>query len=232
MYSLKDTGTKGEAALLTPWLSSLGLGLVTPLCARVGPKLIDSMVRRARNDEGESAPRTRWLDPHLAGGTLLNPRAEQGRLSLVNDRSGDIEVCSASAFAPIQRICYRTGWHYGNWLWTLRGWLDLVGGVGMRRGRAHPGALCAGDVTDFCRVEEFDPSGYMRLRAEMKVPGIAWLESKVAETETGSRICQKATFHANPISGRLYWYAIAPLHQFVSSGMLRNMARAGLRGGK
>jgi hypothetical protein len=239
--------------LLTPWLSSLWLGLVTPLYARVGRKLIDSMrhpsvatnnrapellgrplldveeaVLRALDNEGKLAPQTRWLDSHSAGGTALPAPDGKWRIPLIDDRSIDVDHSPQHAFAPIQRIGATTGWYYGNWLWTLRGWLDLlVGGVGMRRGRADPEALAVGDVLDFWRVEEFDPSGYLRLRAEMKLPGIAWLEFQVKETAGGSQIRQKATFHANPIAGRLYWYAVAPLHQFVFGGMLRNIALAG-----
>jgi uncharacterized protein YbjT (DUF2867 family) len=238
--------------LLTPWLSSLWLGLVTPLYARVGRKLIDSMrhpsittnnrapellgrpllsveeaVTRALDNEGQEAPQTRWLNSHSAGGTPLPEPDGKWRVPLVDDRSVELEVSPREAFAPIQRIGAKTGWYYGNWLWALRGWLDLLaGGVGMRRGRAHPEILAVGDVVDFWRVEGFSPDGYLRLRAEMKVPGVAWLEFHVSETETGSRIRQKATFQADPLAGRLYWYAISPLHQFVFGGMLRNIARA------
>ncbi|HAR67311.1 MAG TPA: DUF2867 domain-containing protein [Lentisphaeria bacterium] len=241
--------------LLTPWLSSLWLGLVTPLYARVGRKLIDSMrhpsvatanrapellgrplmtleqaVLRALDNEGHLAPQTRWLDSHTAGGTSLPESDEKWRIPLSDDRSIELDIRPEDAFAPIQRIGGETGWYYGNWLWTLRGWMDLlVGGVGMRRGRAHPDMLAVGDVLDFWRVESYSPNSYLRLRAEMKVPGIAWLEFHVTETESGSRIRQKATFHADPLAGRLYWYAVAPLHQFVFGGMLRNVARAGQR---
>lgn len=238
--------------LLTPWLSSLWLGLVTPLYARVGRKLIESMrhpsvatdnraselldrelltvedaVTRALDNEGQVAPQTRWLNSHSAGGTPLPEPDGKWRVPLVDDRSLELAVSPRDAFAPIQRIGDKTGWYYGNWLWSLRGWLDLfVGGVGMRRGRAHPEMLAVGDVLDFWRVEGFSPGSYLRLRAEMKVPGIAWLEFQVSETRSGSLIRQKATFHADPLAGRLYWYAIAPLHQFVFGGMLRNIARA------
>ena len=105
--------------------------------------------------------------------------------------------------------------------------MDLVvGGVGMRRGRAHPRNLAVGDVLDFWRVDQFDPGGYLRLRAEMKLPGTAWLEFKVTKTADGCRIRQKATFHASPFWGRAYWWAVSPLHEFVFGGMLRNVAAA------
>ena len=130
------------------------------------------------------------------------------------------------AFAPIRRIGGRTGWYYGNWLWTVRGFMDLLlGGVGVRRGRRDDETLRVGDALDFWRVELYEPGNRLRLQAEMKVPGRAWLEFEVTPCEEGSTIRQTATFDPLGLFGILYWYGIYPLHQCVFAGMLRNIAR-------
>ena len=109
-----------------------------------------------------------------------------------------------------------------------RGFLDLlVGGVGLRRGRRDPVNIRAGDALDFWRVESFEPGRLLRLRAEMKVPGRAWLEFEVTEREGGSLVRQTAIFDPVGLFGLAYWYALYPVHQLVFAGMLRNVVRAG-----
>ena len=135
--------------------------------------------------------------------------------------------------SPIRRIGGRTGWYYADWLWSLRGLLDLlVGGVGVRRGRRDPELLRVGDALDFWRVELYDPPRRLRLAAEMKVPGRAWLEFEVSGDDHRSTIRQTAIFDPLGLAGLLYWYAIYPLHQCVFAGMLRHIARAAQREGK
>lgn len=237
---------------LSPWLSSLWLGLVTPIYARVGRKLIGSMrmpsvarnnraceflgrdpmsvedaVRRALSNEGRPLPETRWLDSRSASGVPVPASPGPQHRVFVDDRTIEVHASREQAFLPICRIGGETGWYCGNWLWALRGWLDLlVGGVGMRRGRPDADQLSAGDVLDFWRVETFDPAGYLRLRAEMKLPGIAWLEFKVETAEDRLRIRQKATFEAAPFWGPLYWYAVCPFHSIIFAGMLKRIAIA------
>jgi hypothetical protein len=119
------------------------------------------------------------------------------------------------------------GWHFANWLWTVRGWLDLlVGGVGMRRGRRDPARLQVGDVVDCWRVEAIERERRLRLQAEMKLPGRAWLEFEVQPEADGSRLRQTATFDPLGLWGLTYWYGVWPLHQLVFAGMLRGLARA------
>jgi hypothetical protein len=131
------------------------------------------------------------------------------------------------AFAPIQRIGGRTGWYYGDRLWELRGWLDTaVGGVGIRRGRRHPSDLAPGDAIDFWRVESIEPGRRLRLRAEMKLPGTAWLEFAVTPRGRGSEIRQTAFFAPSGIWGRAYWYAVAPFHRVLFPRMLEQIAAA------
>jgi hypothetical protein len=131
------------------------------------------------------------------------------------------------AFAPIQRIGGRTGWYYGDRLWELRGWVDLMlGGVGTRRGRPHPVALAVGDTVDFWRVEAIEPGRRLRLVAEMKLPGTAWLEFDVSPRGSGSVIRQTASFAPAGILGRLYWYSVAPFHRILFPKMLDRIAAA------
>ena len=235
---------------LSPRLSSLWLGLVTPVYARIGRKLVESLrnptvvtnshahevfairprgvrdaIARALVNEDHELTATRWSDaisasgrPHRWGGIRFGTR-------LVDSREVEVGVPVEAAFAPIQRIGGQTGWYYGNWLWRLRGWLDLlVGGVGLRRGRRDAVDLRVGDPVDCWRVESLEPNRRLRLLAEMKLPGRAWLEFEVEPTDTGSRIRQTAVFDPVGLTGLAYWYAIYPLHEFVFGGMLNGIA--------
>ncbi len=238
--------------LLTPYLSSLWLGLVTPLYARVGRKLVESLrnttlvsnnlaetvfavrprsvrdaIARALVNEDREFAETRWSDALSSAGQSQSWGGGRFGSRLVDSRTVTVAVPLEQAFAPIRRIGGRTGWYYGNWLWSLRGFLDLlIGGVGVRRGRRDPNNLHVGEPLDFWRVEVFEPNHRLRLKAEMKLPGRAWLEFEVNPCEQGSTIRQTAIFDPLGLAGLLYWYGIYPLHQFVFAGMLRNLARA------
>ncbi len=162
-------------------------------------------------------------EPQQWGGVRLGNR-------LIDTRSVEVGVPVEQAFAPIQRIGGATGWYFGNWLWRLRGWLDLlVGGVGMRRGRQQPEELHVGETLDCWRVEEIQPGRRLRLVAEMKFPGRAWLEFEVEPVEAGARITQTAMFDPHGLAGLAYWYLIWPLHELVFAGMLRGVARTATR---
>jgi hypothetical protein len=145
----------------------------------------------------------------------------------VDAREAFVEVPPEAAFAAIERIGGRTGWYAFDWLWRLRGWLDLLaGGVGMRRGRPHPERLRPGDTVDCWRTESVEPGRRLRLMAEMRLPGRAWLEFEVRPESSGSRIQQTAIFEPSGLAGLAYWYAVYPLHLWVFRGMLRGIARA------
>lgn len=238
--------------VLTPRLSSLWLGLVTPVYARVGRILVDSLVHPTlvtgdaaarlfpaiqprgpaaamadalRNEDREFAE-TRWSDAVSSLPADGRARVERVGNRLLDRRSVVVTAPPAAAFAPILRIGGRQGWYHADWLWTLRGWLDLMaGGPGMRRGRRQDDTLQVGDTVDCWRVEAVEP-GRLRLRAEMKLPGRAWLEFSVKPEGKGSRIEQTATFDPQGLGGLLYWYTIYPLHEVVFGGMLRALARA------
>lgn len=245
--------------VLTPGLSSLWLGLVTPLYARVGRVLIESIchetivrddragrdfavepigVRRAlalalTNEDREFAE-TRWSDAISSGGTDPGLFGSYGGVRrgrrLADSRECEVPVTAAEAFVPIRRIGGKTGWYSHDWLWRLRGFLDLlIGGVGMRRGRPDPEFLRAGDTVDWWRVEAFEPDSLLRMRAEMKLPGRAWIEFEVRPSSRGSVIRQTAVFEPRGLLGFLYWYGIYPVHVVVFRGMLEGIARAARR---
>ncbi len=239
---------------LTPLLSSLWLGLVTPLYARIGRKLIQSIVhstvvrdqsslrvfnirpmgieaalRHALANEDRQFATTRWSDALSSSGEVPSWGGVRFGTRLVDSRTAQVTKPPAVAFKPIQRIGGETGWYAWNSLWRLRGLLDLlVGGVGMRRGRPAPDTLRVGDTIDFWRVEALEPNRLLRLAAEMKLPGRAWLEFEVIGDNSLSTIRQTAIFDPVGLFGLAYWYALYPVHQLVFGGMLRRIVDAAL----
>ena len=244
--------------VLTPRLSSLWLGLVTPLFARIGRELIDSVrndtvveddaaleefpvrprgfreaIRRALANEDRQFAETRWSDAFSSSG--LKPRFGGVRFGsrLVDSRVVTVRVPVDAAFAPIRRIGGTTGWYFANALWRIRGLVDsLLGGVGLRRGRRDPEHLVPGDTLDFWRVEAVEDNRLLLLSAEMLMPGRAWLTFEVEERDGRSVIRQTALFDPVGLLGLLYWYALFPAHQMIFAGMLRNIARAAERGSR
>ncbi len=236
--------------VITPRLSSLWLGLVTPVYARVGRKLIDSTrtpmlvrddralrefpvrprgvseaIERALSNEDQQFARTRWNDALSASGAPAHFGGERFGSRLVDSRAVHLDVPPSVAFTPIRRIGGRSGWYFGDWLWQIRGMIDvLVGGVGLRRGRRDDEHVQPGETLDFWRVEAVEPDRLLRLRAEMKVPGRAWLQFEVEPDGEGSCIRQTALFDPVGLMGLAYWYGIWPLHQAVFKGMLRRIA--------
>ncbi len=240
--------------VLTPRLSSLWLGLVTPIYARVGRKLIDSLrydtvvestradelfpgirpmgvvdaVARSLAREDLDFARTRWSDARSAAGDPQPFGGERLGSRLVDTREVTVGVASAQAFEPVRRVGGKVGWYFGDALWRLRGFLDLlVGGPGLRRGRRDPATPLPGDAIDFWRVEAYEPGRLLRLRAEMRLPGRAWLQFEVEDAEEGrSRIRQTALFEPAGLAGLAYWYGLWPFHSLVFGGMLRGIAAA------
>jgi uncharacterized protein YbjT (DUF2867 family) len=236
---------------LTPRLSSLWLGLVTPLYARVGRKLIDSIqhstiveddgpakifgihpigvkdaIALAMRNEDKEIAQTHWSDAFSSGGTPRTWTGAKFGNRLIDTRTVHVNVAPEKAFTPIRRIGGKNGWYYGDPLWRARGFLDLlVGGIGVRRGRRNPETVVPGDAIDFWRVEVFERDRHLRLSAEMKLPGRAWLDFEVTPDESGCTICQTALFDPIGIWGLAYWYLIYPLHQLVFAGMIKGIAR-------
>ncbi len=235
---------------LSPTVSSWWLVLVTPANARVGRKLIDGVrvptrvtdtraldefsvrpmtmrqaIERALVFEDREFAETRWTDALSTtdetgyGGQVLGSR-------IIDSQELFVRARPASAFAPIRRIGGESGWYYGTFLWKLRGLMDeIFGGVGLRRGRKSLEYLAVGETLDWWRVEEYEPDHLLRLRAEMIVPGRAWLEFEVRSEGGGSTIRQTAIFDPKGVFGLAYWYALYPIHKLMFRGMLRQIAR-------
>jgi len=237
--------------VMTPRLSSYWLYFVTAISYPLAVHLVNSMkvevicrpnhlardlgivptaferaVARAFAKIEQNEIVSSWKDA-LASGNLRRPIAhyvEVPRFGCFRDeRMMAVDGIDAAA-RRIWAIGGATGWYYANWLWRLRGFVDkLFGGVGLRRGRTHPTELHAGDALDFWRVLLADPEGKrLLLYAEMKLPGEAWLELRIGQDGV---LHQSATFRPRGVLGRLYWYAVSPLHALIFGGMLRRLAR-------
>jgi len=191
----------------------------------------DEAVRLAVQRVKDSAVATRWssasvpgapsdplpTDPDWAGGSLY-----------VDDRTRVTTADPGALWKVVEGIGGDAGWYSFPLAWEVRGWLDrIIGGVGLRRGRRDAHDLYVGDALDFWRVEELDEGRLLRLRAEMRLPGLAWLEVHVEHEPTGGTALRpKATFAPRGLAGHLYWWAIASFHGIVFGGMVRGIARA------
>jgi hypothetical protein len=251
--------------VLSPRLSSLWVGLVTPLPTGVARPLVDSLVNEVvvRDDDAvrlvpferttfDDAVRlalrriqdldveTTWAsaggadrvpydtaatpnpaDPDWAGGTILRD-VRTMRCTAAPERLYDAVTSLGGA----------RGYHTPRFLWMLRGGIDkMVGGIGLGRGRRHPQQLAVGEPVDFWRVEALERpvaggDGLLRLRAEMKVPGEAWLEFRIRSDESGGSLLeQQARFNPRGLWGRVYWYGLSPIHSFMFPRMARRIAR-------
>lgn len=237
---------------LSPRLSSLWVSLVTPLPASVARPLVESLrsevvvtnddarrvfphdpmpfreaLRRAVHTPPDGVT-TRWSDavgapahpapgdPHWSGGTVYT-----------NRQVVPTDAAPHHVFWAFSRIGGDVGYYGMNWAWKLRGLLDrLIGGVGLRRGRRHPEHLREGEALDFWRVDRITPGRMLRLRAEMRLPGEAFLQWDIDPVEGGSDLVQTAIFRPRGLLGRLYWYVMAPLHSYIFPRMAWKMAAA------
>ena len=232
-----------------PELSSMFVGLVTPIPYRMAHPLIESLrtevvvrdqralrefevrpmgydeaVQRAMARLATDDVETTWASS-LAS---LSQDQSEGRLlaahegMLLERHRCRVAASPERVFEVVSALGGEEGWPSGNWLWQLRGLIDrMCGGVGMRRGRRHPRELRAGDPLDFWRVEAVEPPHLLRLRAEMKLPGRAWLQFEVLPDDGGARIEQTALYEPRGILGYLYWDCVRPFHRFIFPGMLR-----------
>ena len=238
--------------VLTPRLSSLWVGLVTPLPSSLARPLVNSLVNevvvrddaitelcpgprtpyrtavqlalgRIRNEDVE----TTWFDASV-GGRVSEPIPTDpdwsGGTVLSDTRDAFIDAPPDVVFATLLRIGGEHGWYSGEWMWAMRGAVDkAIGGPGMRRGRRHPTELHVGDAVDFWRVDALEPGKLLRLRAEMKLPGEASLAWELEPEGAGTRVRQVAQFVPRGLLGRAYWYGVAPFHRFVFPGMVQGL---------
>jgi uncharacterized protein YbjT (DUF2867 family) len=213
--------------VLTPRLSGLWLALVTPAQAQVGRALVESL-RNPTVVQSDAARHEFALQPLSLRASLLEAINDPtGMTWKIDSRVVEIDASPARTFAPVRRIGGTSGWYFGNALWRIRGTLDrLVGGVGMGRGRRDPSSCAVGDVIDGWTVEAFQPDRLLRLAADLKLPGRGWLEFEVTPLDGGqrSRLRQTAIFDPRGLGGRLYWYAVLPVHGLMFDGLLRGLA--------
>jgi uncharacterized protein YbjT (DUF2867 family) len=242
--------------VLTPKLSSLWVGLVTPVPGGLARPLLESLrneVVAREHDIGEFVPDppegligfdravelalrrirdrdvlTRWSSASTPGAPsdpLPTDPAWSGGTPYVDERTRLIDAPPAAVWRVIESIGGENGWYSLPVAWRVRGFLDrLAGGVGLRRGRRVPCRLRVGDAVDFWRVEEIEPGRLLRLRAEMRLPGLAWLELSVRTEDGRTLYDQRAIFYPHGLLGHLYWRSISPFHGLVFGGMPRNVA--------
>ncbi|WP_112276231.1 SDR family oxidoreductase [Lentzea terrae] len=240
--------------VLTPALSSHWVNLVTPVPRSIARPLIESLVHEVvcrENDirvllPGENVGydravelalakirdadvETRWSGastPGVPSEPLPTDPDWSGGSVYTDERERHTQATPERLWEVVEGIGGERGWYSFPLAWAIRGWLDrLVGGVGLRRGRRDPHRLHVGEALDFWRVEEVERGSLLRLRAEMKVPGKAWLELRVAGSGGhGSTYRQRAVFVPKGLAGHLYWAVVWPFHGVVFGGMVRNIA--------
>jgi uncharacterized protein YbjT (DUF2867 family) len=170
---------------------------------------------------------TTWANAGVASDPLPSDPDWAGHKVYIDERTFHGDVDPAHVWTIIEGIGGRNGWYSLPLAWQVRGWLDkLTGGAGLLRGRRHPHTLATGEVVDWWRVERIDRGRLLRLRAEMRAPGRAWLELSVEPDGTGSRYRQRAIFFPKGLSGRLYWLAVLPFHSLIFPAMARNITGA------
>ncbi len=238
--------------VLTPRLSSLWIGLVTPVPAQLARPLVDSLVnsvvvtdhRAEQVFPFERVPLTEALRKAI-GRTAVGDvptkfddasspvwqsaatdPAWTGGTELTDVRRVVVAADPQRTWEAVCRVGGERGWYRGELLWQARGLLDQVaGGPGLRRGRRHPDHLAIGEPVDFWRVEDLEVGRRLVLWAEMRLPGVAWLEWTIEPVDGGSLLVQTARFRPRGLFGRAYWYAVAPFHRLVFPGLLDGIAR-------
>jgi hypothetical protein len=244
--------------VLTPWLASQWVNLVTPIPRALAVPIIaslqyDCVVREhdidavipqpdggltgyrrsvhlalAKVEAGEVE--TSWQNASVTGSPsdpLPSDPDWSGHTVFTDVREKKSAAAAPELWKVIEGIGGENGWYSFPLAWSIRGWMDkIVGGVGLRRGRLNATKLAAGDALDWWRVEKIDRGSFLRLRAEMKTPGPAWLELTVETDGDGSIYKQRAIFFPKGLAGRLYWFSILPFHGVIFAGMVNRITAA------
>ncbi len=240
--------------VLTPRLSSYWVHWVTPIPAGISAALVEglrndvvvtnalagtlfphiepqgyaSAIGSVIRELDEGRIDTSWSDATGTTTGLEKPVRLESRKGMIIERRRRVVAAPAWAvYRVFTGIGGARGWYFANWTWRLRGMVDrLLGGAGLRRGRRHPDDLRTGDAVDFWRVEDLEVDHLVRLRAEMKLPGQAWLQYEVGETQDGvTHLEQTAAFIPKGLAGLAYWYALYPLHSWIFGGLAKAIAR-------
>lgn len=184
-------------------------------------------VALALGKERDGQVETTWANAGVASDPLPSDPDWSGHTVYIDERTFHGDVDPEHVWTIIEGIGGRNGWYSLPLAWQVRGWLDkLTGGAGLLRGRRHPKMLAAGEVVDWWRVERIERGRLLRLRAEMRAPGRAWLELSVEPDGSGSLYRQRAIFFPKGLSGRLYWLAVLPFHSLIFPAMARNITGA------
>ena len=238
-----------------PRLSAYWVHMITPIHWRVVAPLIEGLRANliVRDETAKKLfPHIQPIDyqtaVHLALGRIQRDNVETSWSDALVTAVGDVkpyrftvedgmfierrqvvlELTPETVFRSYTGIGGTRGWLYMDWSWAMRGWLDkAIGGVGLRRGRRHPDEINTGEALDFWRVEAVEKNHLMRLRAEMKLPGKAWLQFEsipAPEDEKKTLFTVTAYFAAYGFFGFLYWYAMWPFHKFIFDGLTRRLA--------
>lgn len=235
--------------VLTPLLSGLWVGLITPIPNSLALPLVKGIIhpvlantKRAQESFPSIRPisyrravelalknidtnavETRWAGS-LGGSASYRLTDKEGVIKEI--RSVPTRASARSVYRSFTSIGGNNGWLAWNWAWKLRGWIDsLVGGPGLKRGRRHPMEVEVGEELDFWRVEDLEADRFLLLRAEMKVPGKAWLKFEAVHQDGRTLLIQTAIYAPKGLFGLLYWYASYPVHFFLFDQMAKRIAQ-------
>ena len=202
--------------------------LARTLFPHIRPQGYSSAIQGVIEDLDNGRVDTSWSDAVDAADSRDETVRLQSREGMIiEQRRRSVSAPASDVYKTLVGIGADRGWYFANWAWRLRGMVDrLLGGAGLRRGRRHRDDLRVGDALDFWRVEALEPGHLLRLRAEMKLPGRAWLQYEVRETGSGaSQLEQTAMFIPRGLPGLLYWYGLYPIHGWIFSGLVKAIAR-------
>ncbi len=182
---------------------------------------------RALSREDHDIIYTRWSDSYPPAYELAIKLHElETPPHFISSYYIDTDKPSSSLFKSVCQIGGKEGWFHTNWMWRLRGMFDrLVMGVGTSRGRRSFSSLRINDVIDFWRVEDLKRDRKLLLRAEMKLPGKAWLEFRISEKAESNQLSVHAYFQPNGILGNLYWYNFLPFHYIIFKDLLKQLVK-------
>jgi Protein of unknown function (DUF2867) len=224
--------------LVTPIPNSLAVplvkGIINPVLAdttkaenyfpEINPMSYRDAVALALSKINEKAVETRWSGSFGEDAPTYRMTDREGIFKEV--RTVTTDASAESVYKSFTSIGGDKGWLAWGWAWKLRGLMDkLVGGPGLSRGRRHPTEVLIGEELDFWRVEDLKLNQFILLRAEMKVPGKAWLQFEAVPKNGKTQLIQTAIFAPKGLFGLLYWYGSYPFHFFIFDQMAQKIAK-------